>query len=187
MFVIKCRVIKWRYTDCIECHTSFHIAFCTSPRKALGIEHANLLQPLQFFSIILLSLKMVAHWINFLSEYSKCSRLEINLDYMAANPKTVRYLPQRRTLQFFLTWALSCWNQNLLYFAFNTGRISEIHNISQCLKTNFRSSTNPLREIQPKTISKQPRNGLFLRLLVIFFAHVFEESLPSNVNLYSSV
>jgi len=93
-------IILQRHHDCTECHTYFRIAFCISTRKAFGIERANLLQPLPFFSIILLSLKMVAHCINFLSEYSKCSRLETNLDYMGVNPKAVRRLPQRRTLQF---------------------------------------------------------------------------------------
>ena len=121
-----------------------------------------------FCSTILLSLKMVTHCINFLSEYSKFSRLETNLDHKGAYPK--------KNIGVSLTWGLelSCWNQNLLYFAFNIGRTSSFRNPQYfamfSVPSNFRSSTSLLREIQSQTINEPPRNSLFCRLLVIFFA-----------------
>ena len=73
---------------------------------------------------------MVARCINFLSEYSKCSWLKTNLYYMTDNPKSCTPFSAKKVIVVFLTWglALSGWNQNLLYFAFNTGRTSYFRN-----------------------------------------------------------
>ena len=92
--------------------------------------------------------------------------------------KTCTPFAAKKDIGVFLTWdlALSYWNQNLLYFAFNKEKTSSFRNPQYFpvlrVPFNFRRSTSPLREIQPQTITEPSRNGLCRRLLVIFFANV---------------
>jgi len=114
--------VNWNKKTLLSCNDTMiaqnvtHVFILPSVQvQAFGIERANFLKPFQFFSIILLSLKMVAHCINFLSEYSKCSRLETNLDYMAGIQKLYAVC-SKNNIAVLLTWGLplSCWNQNIL-------------------------------------------------------------------------